>query len=101
MTTYTFITDFRGGTYVCQKEADDLRTACLLWKDEIISGGYVSFLDTHEFTQSFDYDIDELPPVPLDEVKNVWLFSLMFGDDMLNLHIIQTDTVSVDVLVAV
>lgn len=91
MTTYTFITDFRGGTYVSQKEANDLRTACLLWKDEIANGGYVSFLDTNEFAKAFDNDIDELPPVPLDEVKNVWLFSLMFDDDMLNVHIIQTD----------
>ena len=92
MPNYTFITAFRGGTYICQKEANDLRTACFLWKTEITNGGYVSFLDSSEFAKAFEDDIDELPPIPLDEVKNVWLFNLMFGNDMLNLHIIQTDT---------
>ena len=92
MATYTFITDFRGGTYICQKNADDLRSACTLWREEIASGGYVQHLNVKAFVKAFDADIDELPPVPLDEVKNVWLFQLLLGDDMLDLHIVQTDT---------
>ena len=92
MPTFTFITDYRGGTYICQKAAADLRTACFLWKDEIVTGRYVQHLDVEAFSKTFDADIDELPPLPIDEVSNVWLFHLMFGRHMLDLHIVQTET---------
>ena len=92
MPTFTFITDYRGGTYICQKTADDLRSACYLWKEEIVQGGYVQHLDLGAFAKAFDADIDELPPLPIDEVSNVWLFHLMFGRHMLDLHIVQTET---------
>lgn len=92
MPTYTFITDYRGGTYICQKAATDLRSACFMWKEEIVKGGYVQHLDLNAFAQAFDADIDEMPPLPIDEVSNVWLFHLMFGRYMLDLHIVQTET---------
>ena len=93
MPTYTFIAEYQGGTYICQKEAKDLRTACFAWKEDVAVGGYVPNLNIQAFIKAFDVDIEELPPVPLDEVKNVWLFHMMLGDDdQLDLHIIQTDT---------
>lgn len=93
MAIYTFITDFKGGTYICQKEAEGLKSACFLWKEDIALGGYVPSINTKAFSQAFEDNIEEFPPVPLDEVKNVWLFHLMLGDDdQLDLHIIQTDT---------
>ncbi len=95
MPTYTFITDYRGGTYICQKAAEGLRAACLLWKEEIRSGGYVPDLNVRAFSKAFDADIDELPPVPLDTLRNVWLFHLLIGDDLLDVHVIQTDMVSI------
>lgn len=100
MHTYTFLTDFRGGTYICQKAADDLRSACVLWMEEIASGGYVPHLDVKAFTKAFHADIDELPPVPLDDLRNVWVFHLMVGQDMLDLHVVQTDVSGVGVEVA-
>ncbi len=96
MPTYTFITDYRGGTYICQKAAESLRAACLLWKEEIRSGGYVPDLNVRAFSKAFDADIDELPPVPLDTLSNVWLFHLLIGDDLLDVHIIQTEMVPVE-----
>ncbi len=92
MPTYTCITDFRRGTYVCQKDADDLRTACYLWKDDVASGGYIPNLDAEAFSNAFESYINELPPVALDTVKNVWSFDLLLVKYMLSLHIIQTDT---------
>lgn len=97
MRTYTFITDYRGGTYICQKSAADLRTACAMWKEDIASGGYVQHLDVKAFSKAFDADIDEFPPLPIDEVSNVWIFHLLFGRYMLDLHIIQTDLAASDV----
>ncbi len=91
MPTYTFITDFRGGTYICQKGAEDLSKGCLLWKEDIANGGYIPKLNTKAFIKAFNEDIDEFPPQPIDTVQNVWLFHLMLGDTQLDLHIIQTD----------
>lgn len=96
MATYTFITDFRGGTYICQKEADTLRAGCVLWKEEIVTGGYIAHLKIRAFLKAFDADIDELPPVSVDTLRNVWSFHLLIGDDLLDLHIVQTDMVSVE-----
>lgn len=96
MPTYTFITDYRGGTYICQKSAADLRTACLLWKEDVAAGEYVQHLDVQAFVDAFDADIDEIPPLPIDEVSNVWIFHLVFGRHMLDLHIVQTDVSTSD-----
>lgn len=97
MATYTFIMGFQGSTYISQKEADDLRSACFLWKAEIIAAEYIAQFNAKAFSQAFDADIDELPPFPLDDVRNVWLFHLMLGEDMLDLHIVQTDTAYVQI----
>jgi hypothetical protein len=97
MATFTFITDFRGGTYICQKNADDLRAACLLWKEDIVAGGYVEHLDAVKFSEAFEEDFEELPPVALDEVMNVWVFHLAFGKHMMDVHIVQTDTAVAEV----
>ncbi len=91
MATFTFITDFMGGTYICQQNAEGLQTACQLWRDHVVAGRYIQGLDLHNFTDAFDSDFEELPPVALDEVINIWLFQLLIKDNMLTLHIIQTD----------
>jgi len=91
MPTYTLITNYQGGTYICQKEADDLRKGCFLWRDDVSFGGYIPNLNTQAFVKVFELEIDEFPPQPIDTLQNVWLFHLMLGDDMLDLHIIQTD----------
>ena len=98
MATYTFITDYLGGTYICQKEASNLRTACLLWRDDVSSGGYIPNLKSKEFSQSFDEDINEFPPLPLNELRNVWIFHVLLGEEQMDVHIIQTDTTLVEKL---
>lgn len=91
MGTFTFITDYLGGTYICQQAADSLPTACHQWRDHVDPGGTFKHLNVRLFSDAFDADIDELPPVALNEVANVWLFQLLIGDDMLGVHIILTD----------
>lgn len=91
MAIYTFITDFQGGTYICQKSAPDLRKACTMWKEEIVSGDYIPKLKARVFSKAFDEYIDEFPPVAIDELRNVWLFHLSLGADQMDLHIVQTD----------
>lgn len=91
MPTYTFIADYQGGTYICQKKADDFMKGCFLWVEDIITGGYIPKLNIQAFIKAFELDIDELPPQPINTLQNVWLFSMMLDNDQLDLHIIQTD----------
>jgi hypothetical protein len=48
-------------------------------------------LEVKAFTKAFHADIDELPPVPLDDLRNVWVFHLLVGKEMLDLHVVRTD----------
>jgi len=91
MKTFTFITDYQGGTYISQQTANGLLDACHHWKDHILSGRYIQDLDVHQFAEAFDADINELPPVGIDEVINVWVFQLIITDHMLSVHIVLTD----------
>lgn len=91
MATFTFITDFMGGTYICQQNAEGLQPACQLWRDHVVAGRYIQGLEVDHFAEAFDADIIELPPVDIDEVIHVWLFQLVIADHMLSVHIVQTD----------
>lgn len=91
MKTFTFITDYQGGTYISQQTANGLLDACHHWRGHIVSGRYIQDLDVHQFAEAFDADIHELPPVSIDEVINVWVFQLVITDHMLSVHIILTD----------
>lgn len=96
MATYTFITDYLEGTYICQKEASDLRTASFMWKEEMSSESYVPNLKAKAFSKSFEADFDEFPPLQIDGLQNVWIFHLLIGSNQMDLHIIQTDVASVE-----
>ena len=91
MKTFTFITDYQGGTYISQQTANGLLDGCHHWKDHILSGRYIQDLDVHQFAEAFDANINELPPVGIDEVINVWVFQLIITDHMLSVHIVLTD----------
>lgn len=91
MPTYTFITDYRGGTYITQKTAPDLHEALIFWQQEIASGGYVAQLDTVVFLRKFEESAEAFPPANIDTVSNVWLFHLLMGRYMMDVHIIQTE----------
>lgn len=86
-----------GGTYICQQNAEGLQPACQLWRDHVVAGRYIQGLEVDHFADAFDADIDELPPVSIDEVRNVWLFQLLIGEDMLSAHIILTDLTTLKV----
>lgn len=88
---------FKAVPNICQKPASDLRKACAMWKDDIVSGDYIPKLKVRAFSKAFDEDIDEFPPAALDELRNVWLFHLSLGADQMDLHIVQTDTSTVEI----
>ncbi len=87
---YSFITEFRGGTYIAQIAASDLRNACFAWAESTARAGEIEHLDSEVFLKNFRERVDELPPSPIDGCPNVWLFSLWLGRHGLDVHIVKT-----------
>jgi hypothetical protein len=93
MATFTFITDFCGGTYICQKEGADVLNVLPQWRDDILQGAYVANMDIEEFSKAYEFYCEEFRPSPYAEVVNVWGFDfLVGGKHMLELFIVKTDT---------
>jgi hypothetical protein len=91
MPNFTFIANYRGGTYLFQTAADELAAACRVWKQEIISGNYVTHLDSEAFAKAFEVYSEEFPPGPVNEMTNVWDFELLVKRHTFEVYIVQTD----------
>ena len=69
MKKFTFIAEFKNGTYISQYKADNLMEAVLIWADN---------LDVQFFTNKVKTKIQEkvrdsfYSPVSIEEVDNVW-----------------------------
>lgn len=68
--TYTFITNYRGGTYIEQVAASDVRNATLLWADKTANDPEVEHLDAATFRQAAENELAEFPPVPIFVCKS-------------------------------
>ncbi|HRI59788.1 MAG TPA: hypothetical protein PK228_08690 [Saprospiraceae bacterium] len=74
MAAYTFIANLKGGIYVRQVVAGNILQACRIWAREIIEWEDIQDLDAIKFSKSFNDDIEDLPPVALQNTPNVWGF---------------------------
>ncbi|WP_108821746.1 hypothetical protein [Dysgonomonas sp. Marseille-P4361] len=85
MKRYTFIAEFRGGTYISQHVEKDIYDALKIW---------VATLDTSIFPQriidKLQKEIIEEEPTPITGVKNVWCSSFLPYNSFLLLNIIET-----------
>lgn len=87
MKKFTFIAEFRNGTYISQYEASNLQEAILVWADN---------LDVLFFTNKVKAKIQEnvrdsfYSPVPIEEVDSVWCSSYVIYRSLLLLNIVET-----------
>lgn len=91
MRLFTFIMEFRGGTYINQVEADSLEDAILLWPASLTIQEIKHFGEkSREALKLKLADADETP-ILLDGLTNCWChaFSLPTGFALVN--IVQTD----------
>ena len=76
MKKFTFIAEFKNGTYISQYKADNLMEAVLIWADN---------LDVQFFTNKVKTKIQEkvrdsfYSPVSIEEVDNVWCSSYVYN----------------------
>lgn len=87
MKKYTFIAEYRGGTYISQYEALSIESATLEW---------VNNLDSKQFTfhkkkliKQEITDADILP-LPIDGLDKVWCACYLTGKYFLLLNIVET-----------
>lgn len=86
MKKYTFIVEFRGGTYISQYEALNVTDALQQWGKSLDSSIY-----TQRIVTKLQKDIaSEENPVPIKGVENVWCCSFSPYNSFLLLNIVET-----------
>lgn len=87
MKKYTFIVEFKGGTYISQHKSTNLTEALFIWANT---------LDPNFFTNKIKNQILEKVndpdniPTPIISVENVWSSSYVIARSLLLLNIIET-----------
>ena len=87
MKKFTFIAEYKKGTYISQYESSNLMEALVIWADN---------LDVQFFTNKVKTKIQEkvrdsfYSPVLIEEVDNVWCSSYVIFRSLLLLNIVET-----------
>lgn len=88
MGTYTFIVEFKGGTYISQHQAPDLIAAFNMWADYFSKEPYVSRMQSKQLLE--DVKIEDFFPSKISEVKNVWCWTSVLWGKFILLNIVKT-----------
>ena len=87
MKKFTFIAEYKKGTYISQYESSNLMEALVIWADN---------LDIQFFTEKVKATIQEqvrdnfYSPVSIEKVDNVWCSSYVIFRSLLLLNIVET-----------
>lgn len=87
---YTFIVNYRGGSYIEQVSAPDVLTATHIWAERIAHGQIVKHLDSELFSKVFGEEILEFPPMPISDRPNVWQMFFFSGKNRMDVDIVKT-----------
>ncbi len=88
--TYSFIMNYRGGTYIEQVEAESLHEATFVWAERVAADPEIEYLDGNNFRKTFEQEIGEFPPGAIDGVQNIWHLFFYAGRNRMDVHIIKT-----------
>ena len=90
---FTFVLDFRGGTYLSQVQAASVNPACLQWVQELdIKSIYGLGPKSHSWLME---QMPEKLPVSMNGLQNVWCVAVLIRGHLALIHIIQTDPILV------
>lgn len=90
---FTFVLDFRGGTYLSQVWATSLNQACRKWVQQLDTKDIYG-LDPKSIPRLMEQMLEEFP-VTVNGVQNVWCMSALIRGQLALIHIIQTDPILV------
>lgn len=89
MHLYTFIAEFKGGTYIIQVKGHQIEEAARKWAVKMLSEN-VQGLDGDDFMEAFKERMDEFNLSKIEETKNVWYLHLFSGRNRMEVHVVNT-----------
>lgn len=91
--TFTFIVNFRGGTYCTQVHATDVVKSVLKWIEQITKEQdqiqYLGDKTIEQLRKEAGNKDNEI--VPLNKLKNIWYTSYTTKQGSFHINIVQTD----------
>ena len=88
MNIYTFITEFRGGTYISQVKEINVNAAMILWSKSL-DLSQIKFLG-EKGKLELQAELNNESPTKLEGVENVWFFCLRIKPGLLMVNVIKT-----------
>lgn len=90
---FTFIADYKGGTYVSQVKANSSEEAVIVWAKELDTAAVAEFKSKFKtkLIKQLQQQIEGIAPVLLDGLKNAWCISVFIKHTSMLINIIQTD----------
>jgi len=85
---YTFILEYRGGTYISQVRAVNYKTAPQVWAEQLDLTGIAK--PEKNFRDKLFASINSDKPTPIDGVAKTWCCSLIYVKQQSLVHFIQT-----------
>jgi hypothetical protein len=85
---YTFILEFRGGTYVSQVFEKNLREATIVWSQNLNKRGikHLGLKASYELRKLFEEESPQL----IDGLINVWCYSAILKSGSILINIVGT-----------
>lgn len=90
MDIYTFIAEYKGGTYVSQIQADSIGEACMAWGKYLIQNDDIPLKNKTSFVETLQSDLVDMPPACLDNTPNVWYFLADAGKGYVHVNVVKT-----------
>jgi hypothetical protein len=89
MPLYTFVLDFKGGTYISQVEASSESEACVRWAKQLDWAGIDGFERRCREELIGGENGEKL--LPVEGLRNVWCQTALLGDDLALVHLVLTE----------
>ena len=95
MPLYTFIADYRGGTYISQVTADEPEAALYVWAQQLEVSAIPGLgpRSKDRLLHDLQRDAEEygIGPVLLDGLKNAWCAGALVRDKYMMINFVQTE----------
>lgn len=89
MSLYTFIMDYKGGTYLSQVNTENsLKDACFNWANQLKPSEIVGFGEKTKV--KLIEQIQDKEIVPIKNLLNVWCLSFLIRNNLVLITVIQT-----------
>lgn len=87
---YTFIVDYKGGTYISQVNAINIESACEIWLKSLDYNGMTKFGHKSYKKLCWLWENDEEKLVALQSTIHVWCFSYSIKKSLFLVNVIKT-----------